>query len=478
MPTQNLPNDPSLEHLKKQAKTLLKHFRAADSEALALVAEFHPTGVDSLAGAQLVIARRYRFASWARLVHHIEQVDRYSRSPHRQSVGGPLDTPEQRADEFLKLATLHYGQDDSARQTTARRLLIEFPEVALSNIYTMVVAAEPGVVAAALAAGPAAATSEGGPYRWEPLLYLTYSRLAVEGRVAVAKLLLDQGADPNAGYLWQGMPSPFTAVTGAFGRGENDQPPHPNRLELARLLLESGADANDSQTMYNCGPGCPPPYDDAQLELLLEFGLGKGDGGPWHERMTTAHPTPRQLLEDELVFASHEGLQHRVELVLAQGIDPDGRGTGHPIFGGHRAYELAAIQGRTEIAGLLLAAGAAPLDDVNELYAAVLRGDRIDADAELAARAVARNPMLPLRVAEIGATEALQPLQDLGFDLNIGGMRTPLHMAAVNGHLGTVKKLIELGADPTVEDPSYHSTPRGWAVHANHQDVVAYFDTL
>ena len=57
-------------------------------------------------------------------------------------------------------------------------------------------------------------------------------------------------------------------------------------------------------------------------------------------------------------------------------------------------------------------------------------------------------------------------------------MRTPLHMAAVNGHLDTVRKLIELGADPTVEDPYYHSTPRGWAVHDNHQDVVDYLDTV
>ncbi|QNE19735.1 ankyrin repeat domain-containing protein [Kribbella qitaiheensis] len=478
MPTRNLPNDPSLEHLKKQAKSLLKKVQAADPEALALAAEFHPTGVDGLAGAQLVIARSYGFASWARLVHHIELVGHYSRSPHQQSVGGPLDTPEQRADEFLKLATLHYGQDDPAGRTTARSLLNDFPEVALSNIYTMVVAAEPSVVAAALAADPASASREGGPYRWEPLLYLTYSRLEVDGRVAVAKLLLDNGADPNAGYLWQGMPSPFTAVTGAFGRGEGDQPPHPNRLDLARLLLESGADANDSQTMYNCGPGCPPPYDDAHLELLLEFGLGKGDGGPWHERMTTAHPTPRQLLEDELVFASHEGLLHRVELVLAQGIDPDRRGTEHPIFAGHRAYELAAIQGHTEIAELLLEKGATPLDDVGELYAAVLRGDPVDADPDLAARAVARNPLLPIRVAEIGATHALRPLQELGFDLNVGRMRTPLHLAALLGHLDTVRKLIELGADPTVEDPHYHSTPRGWAEHNNQQEIVDYLDTL
>ena len=57
-------------------------------------------------------------------------------------------------------------------------------------------------------------------------------------------------------------------------------------------------------------------------------------------------------------------------------------------------------------------------------------------------------------------------------------MRTPLHLAALLGHLDTVRKLIELGADPTVEDPNYHSTPRGWAEHNNQQEVVDYLDTL
>lgn len=475
MPTRHLPNPPSLDHLKKQAKTLLKQVRAEDPEAIALAAEFHP--VNTLADAQVVIARSYGFASWPRLVHHLEIVERYSRSPHRQEIGGPLHTPGQRIDEFLRLAVLHYGQDDPARQTAARTLL---DEVALSNVYTQVVAGEVEAVRTTLAADPSLARREGGPFRWEPLLYLSYSRLAVsdEAPLEIARLLLANGADPNAGYLWQGMPSPFTALTGAFGRGEGDQPPHQNRLELARLLLEAGADANDSQTMYNCGPGCPPPYDDDHLELLLEFGLGKGDGGPWHQRMTTEHPTPRQLLEDELVFASSRGLLHRVELMLAQGIDPDGRGTEHPIFCDHRAYELAAVTGHTEIAALLLAAGAAPLDDVHELYAAALRGESVDADPELAARAVRRNPYLPIRAAELGRTEAMAPLKELGFDLNVLGMTTPLHQAAFWGHLDTVKKLLELGADPTVEDPSYHSTPRGWAEHSHQQEVVDYLDSL
>ncbi len=196
MPTRNLPNDPHLDHLRKQAKTLLKQVRADDPEALALAAEFHP--VRTLTDAQLVIARSYGFPSWPRIVRHLELVDRYSRSPHRQEVGGPLDTPEQRADEFLRLATLHYGQDDPARQRSAQQLLDRFPDVALSNICTKVVAGELAAVREEL---PSHAREEGGPYRWEPLLYLTYSRLDAPDQVEIARLLLEHGADPNAGYL-------------------------------------------------------------------------------------------------------------------------------------------------------------------------------------------------------------------------------------------------------------------------------------
>ncbi|MGW6280520.1 ankyrin repeat domain-containing protein [Kribbella sp. NPDC055071] len=473
MPTRNLPNDPNLEHLHNQAKALLKQVRDGSPEAVALAAEFHP--VQTLADAQLVVARSYGFPSWPRIVRHLELVTRYSRSPHRQAVGGPLDTPSQRADEFLRLATLHYGQDDPARQRSARDLLDRFPDVAQSNIYTKVVAGEVDALRADLADQ---ASVEGGPYQWEPLLYLTYSRLDAPHQVEIARLLLENGADPNAGYLWQGMASPFTALTGVFGRGEGDQPPHRDRVELARVLLDAGADPNDSQTMYNCGPGCPPPYDDVHLELLLEYGLGRGDGGPWHERMTTAHPTPTQLLEDELVFASSEGLLHRVELVLAQGIDPEGRGTEHPGFAGHRAYELAAVQGHTEIAELLRARGAAGLDEVHEVFAAIMRGETPDLSPELAARAVARNPHLPIRAAEIGRTEALEPLQSLGFDLNIVALSAPIHQAAFHGHLDTVKKLIELGADPEQRDPSYGGTAYGWAEHNHQQAVMDYLKDL
>ena len=64
----------------------------------------------------------------------------------------------------------------------------------------------------------------GGPFRWAPLLYLAYARhdASIDGDAVAtcAVALLDAGADPNAGYLWHGLPSPFTVVTGLLGEGE------------------------------------------------------------------------------------------------------------------------------------------------------------------------------------------------------------------------------------------------------------------
>jgi ankyrin repeat protein len=61
---------------------------------------------------------------------------------------------------------------------------------------------------------------------------------------------------------------------------------------------------------------------------------------------------------------------------------------------------------------------------------------------------------------------------ELQFDLNEVRRTTPLHNAAMAGHLEMVKLLIELGANPTIRDTEFHATPRGWAQY-NGQTVVA-----
>lgn len=54
-----------------------------------------------------------------------------------------------------------------------------------------------------------------------------------------------------------------------------------------------------------------------------------------------------------------------------------------------------------------------------------------------------------------------------------GPAPTALHHAAGRGLATIVERLLEAGADPTVEDPTFHSTPGGWAEFLRHPEVAA-----
>lgn len=481
MPTRRLPSDPNREHLQKQAKQLRRRARAGEPRAVALVREFHPRYVApaelSLADAQLVLARSYGFPSWPRLAEYLAQVARHTRAPHRSPAreSGP--------DQLLRLACLTYGHEDTpARLDEARRLLAARPELATANIHTIAVTGEVASAAAALADDPASANAEGGPFDWPPLLYLAFSRLDGPDPLGVARLLLAHGADPNAGYLWEGLPSPFTALTGAFGGGDSGQPPHRQALALARLLLEAGADPNDSQALYHLAFAGPGEDRNDWLELLLAHGLGRGDGGPWHRRMAPLHPTPAQLLQDALLHAAAEGLPERVRLLLAAGVDVRGLGTEHPGMAGRNAFQQAMLSGNVEIAELLRAGSA--VDPVLEFVARCMHGDReavdrlLAGDPALAQRARAAHPTLVRRAAELGRPGVARLLVSLGFPVNPAGARTPLHEAAWRGDLPMVRTLLELGADPDALDAEHRTTPLGWARYNEQREVAEYLAGL
>ena len=68
-----LPNHPSLEQLRKQAKELLRQLRNGDPSASNRLRNYKPDVSDPiLADAQFVLAREHGFESWPRLVHHIQ----------------------------------------------------------------------------------------------------------------------------------------------------------------------------------------------------------------------------------------------------------------------------------------------------------------------------------------------------------------------------------------------------------------------
>ncbi len=103
MPVRRLPSNPNLDHLKYQAKDLLKERASRNAGAAQRVREFHPrfrraTDAEIFAAhlklndSQLTIARESGFPSWARLKRHIEKptlTDQLN-LPHHERIEDPV----------------------------------------------------------------------------------------------------------------------------------------------------------------------------------------------------------------------------------------------------------------------------------------------------------------------------------------------------------------------------------------------------
>jgi ankyrin repeat protein len=495
----SLPTNPSLEQMRKQARDLQRAVRAGDDTAIDRVAAVHPGGHRNdpatlpLSAAQLVVARSYGFPSWPRLVHYFDVVAVYGRpggatrdgGATREGAGnpdGPAPAVADIADRFCRLACVDYSDDRPEYPAAARSILHTRPDLTRDHIWAAAAASDVDAMDGLLARDPSLSRREGGPYRWPPLCYVTYSRLdpavAESSVLAVARALIDAGADPNSGYLWGGLPTPFTALTGAFGEGEQGPgrtPRHPHSIALARLLLDAGADPNDGQTLYNRMFRA----DDDHLELLLAYGLGRGDGGPGMARLgPDALDTPGEMLDKQLHWAVGHGFAGRVRLLARHGVD-----VGRPMPDGRRPIEVAAANGDEAMVAALVDAGARRPDLTGRtaLVAALLAGDRARVDRIRAGQPglldtlLAAEPGLVVHATDVGRADAVPLLVELGFDVDalVDGA-TALHATAWDGDIATARMLLDLGADATLRDERFDATPQGWAEHA-HQDAYVAF---
>jgi ankyrin repeat protein len=477
MPEKQLPVRPDLEQYKKQAKELLRACRDNDPDALARIRHHHPNPPlhrIALADAQLVLAREHGYESWPKFASEIE----------RLRIAVKITDLADPVDAFLRAALVPRDGKTSHSEGTldeANAILARYPQVAAANIHTAAALANEAAVRAFLVHDAALLSTTGGPYNWDPLCHLCFSRYLrldasrSDAFVTTAKVLLDAGANPNTGWYekpWRpGDPDVWeSALYGAAGSAH-----HPG---VTQLLLDRGADPNDGETPYHV----PEGYDNTVLEILLKSGRVDERGKAWIlARKADWHDFDGMQLalkyDGNPNYVPHWGssaFQHsilrdnRIEIVrllLDAGGDPFLANTKD----GRNSVQMAAIRGRGDVLKLFLEHGHdLKLKGVELLIAASAMADRAQIDKLLAIEPGLRDALrkggghLLGAFAGVGNTEGVRCLLDLGVPatalypgdayFGIAGDSTALHVAAWRANPDTMQLLIERGAPLNAKD--------------------------
>ena len=328
MPVKRLPSHPNLDHLRYQAKDLLKEHTARLAETAQRLREFHPrfdnaTDVEifsaalTLSDAQLTIARERGFPSWARLKRHIE----------KPTLSDRLDLPhhERIEDPTVRFAiSLLDGGDTAGLQA----LLKLHPKLVHQHVLF-----------------------EGGNYFRSPtLLEFVAENPVRHGRlpsniVAVTRVILEAGPDISERNETLGL-----VATGRVARECKVQ------RALIHLLCEYGADPDSA-----IRPAAVLGEHDAVLALLacgaridLPVAAALGRETESEHLLSTATPAERHLA---LAVAAQFNHADIVRLLLDAGEDPDRY---NPLGGHSHSTPLhqAAGLGHMPVVRLLVERGA------------------------------------------------------------------------------------------------------------------------
>jgi hypothetical protein len=335
MPVKRLPAVPHLDHLKYQAKDLIKDHSARNPQAAQRIREFHPRFRNasdaeifnaslSLSTAQLTIAREYGFPSWTRLKRHIEKPTLSDRLdlPHHERIE---DATFRRAVELL----------DAGDVSGLRAHLKQHPSLAQQRV-----------------------VFEGGNYFHNPaLLEFVAENPVRHGKlpkniVQVTQAILDAGVEREA--LNEAL---MLVATGSVPRECRVQIP------LINLLCDCGADpdsAVEATALHQELESLEALIArGARVNLPTAAALGRIDD--FRQLLPLADGHDRHLA---LALASQFGRVQIVRLLLDAGEDPNRY---NPVGGHSHTTPLhqAAGAGFDELVRLLVERGArADLKDI------------------------------------------------------------------------------------------------------------------
>lgn len=443
--------------------------------------------------------------------------------------------PARPSAEYLRKRAKRLARDEKMRLTSAQRRLAQdygfrnwaelMREVeartrpAPSSLSQAAARADVEAIQRLLEAG---ASVEGEPQEWDSPLYLVCdSEAPAEARLAVARMLIEAGA-----FVRRGCTGGATPLHAAARRGP---------AELVELLLRSGAlfwqpddqgrrphdyaEAGDpvdrDRILYLTAEG--PRIEDSDFRAAVAA-IHAGDAGglarlldekpslltepaiepdigtrgyftdPMLFWFIANNPTliprlPPNIVEiAELMIArgvAQKDLDYTLMLVMTGGFEPESQ---IPLV---RTLVVAgAVADRQGIIATLGHRQTAPvewlLDHGYPLTAESAAGlGRADALPALLATASLEEKSDALGMAVInGQREAARACLEAGADPNrfmaCHTHSTPLHQAALEGDLETMKLLVAHGARSDIEDKLWHGTPLGWALHGKRSEAAAW----
>ena len=359
MPVRPLPPNPSIDHLKYQAKDLLKGHAARNPAVAQQIREFHPrfrTAPDDeifaarlrLSDAQLTIARESGFPSWARLKAHIQKpgASHQLNLPHHERIEDPqfrhavnlIDAGDvaglrshlrqhpqlarqhvvfEGGNYFRNPTLLEFVAENPVRHGTLPRNIVQVCEVLLD-------------AGAELAA------------RNETLGLVSTGRVPRECHVQIPliDLLCDHQADPDCATRAAALHGEFEAVEALIRRGARIDLPIASALgntdEFLRLFPAAGSDDRHLALCLAAQFGHV-----AIVKLLLDAGE---DPNRYNPLGSHSHSTPLH----QAAFAGHDKI---VRLLVERGANVNWRDVlwkGTPADWAHHG-------GRTELEAYLRA---------------------------------------------------------------------------------------------------------------------------
>ncbi len=431
--------NPELTQYRIHATTLAKEFRAGNSVAVDRI--YTAVGKRVEYGFEdflEVIAREAGSDSWADLIF-VTKAQKQSRS--------------ELADK-LKYALF------CGRFPTIKRLLSFDSTLANENFGLQIALYDLEAVQRAIKEDPTCATKVVGVRT--PILHLAYSKYIhykpelKSEMMAIADLLVSNGADVNDGYPPEpGSSHKISALYGALG--------HANNLTLAEWLLEKGANPDDEESLYHStelghhdGIQLLMRYgvstektnallraldfkDFAAVKLLLEYGADPNE-------TAYSHPSGQPIPEiPALHHAARRWCSGEIaSLLIDYGADAKVQ------WNGYSPYALASIYGNKKFADVLKMKGYAhELSEVESQLTECANGKRTSSKINFDSLNNDEKMIVTHVVLEPSRFNHLKALIESGFEPNQADEMglTPIHLAGWAGLPDQVEYLLTFAPD-------------------------------